>query len=257
MAAFIVPSSGAGCMSFQQTQVASISKFQKRIVSSSTRPINSCILSMKSKNEECDSTLDFNSKFVQNVKSVSAALALSLALSLTASDAAFADVPSTTPSSAFFDDAGVVQKGSAQLAEKALASLKQNTGIDVHFVVTRYFPYGEDPFEYAKELYDTWGLGEKDLVIVGGTKIARAGLYGGSEVNKLLSSDVMRSIGDETFPFKARGEKYSGAVLDVNNRLLPILYGKEDPGPPVIERESAESTFKSKEETSKSRFKYW
>mmetsp|Transcript_9541 Transcript_9541/g.20114 ORF Transcript_9541/g.20114 Transcript_9541/m.20114 type:complete len:272 (+) Transcript_9541:33-848(+) len=193
----------------------------------------------------------------ETLKSAAGALAMSSILFMMDPLAAQAAVPGTTPTTHFLDEAGVVSRSTEPLVEKALTTLQTNTGLDVHFVLTRAFPFDTEPEEYASELFSQWGLGAKDLVIVGGTKVARAGLAAGADVKNVLSVQQMESIGNETFPVNAREDKYSAAVLDVNNRILPILYGKEDPGPPKIERESAAGTFKTKQETEKSKFKYW
>eukprot|EP00184_Porphyridium_aerugineum_P008301 CAMPEP_0184691222 /NCGR_PEP_ID=MMETSP0313-20130426/128_1 /TAXON_ID=2792 /ORGANISM="Porphyridium aerugineum, Strain SAG 1380-2" /LENGTH=232 /DNA_ID=CAMNT_0027148899 /DNA_START=183 /DNA_END=881 /DNA_ORIENTATION=- len=170
---------------------------------------------------------------------------------------AYADVPDEKPTVRFIDDASAVQKTTRDMLEKSLTRIKINTGFDVHFVMVRSFPFGDDADKYAEELFKQWGLGESDVLIVGGTKVARAGFAVGSEAQKLLTPEIMTSIGTETFPFKARQEAYSSAALDVTNRIIPVLSGQQDPGPPAVQRESAEGTYKSKEETEKGRGKYW
>ncbi|KAA8498193.1 UPF0603 protein [Porphyridium purpureum] len=170
---------------------------------------------------------------------------------------ALAEVPSSKPVALLIDDANVVTKSAQPIVEKAYVTLKNNTGFEVHFVTVRSFGGTSEPNEYANDLFASWGLGDKDVLVVGGTKVARAGIAAGAEAKKLLTDDIIASIGNETFALKARQEAYTASVLDVNNRLLPILYGKADPGPPLIQRESAEGTFKTKAETEVNKTKYW
>ena len=61
-----------------------------------------------------------------------------------------------------------------------------------------------------------------------------AGIYAGSEAGQLLTKEIADSVGLETFPFKAVEEFFSTAVGDVSNRLIAVLDGKPDPGPPVV-----------------------
>lgn len=91
--------------------------------------------------------------------------------------------------------------------------------------LVRSIPYGTGPQEYAEQLYKNWNLGSKDMVIVAGIKVARAGLAAGDDVARLLPRDVAESICNETYALRAGEEAYSSAVLDVSNRLVPILNG--------------------------------
>jgi len=86
-------------------------------------------------------------------------------------------------------------------------------------------------------------------------KIAKAGICYGTQVN-YLSESMAKSIGEETYSYKAKDEQYSSAALDVSNLLLSILSNKGDPGPPQINRENNESNFKSAKNTEEQRSKY-
>jgi len=195
-------------------------------------------------------------KDMRAVATTAGALALAGALAFGNVNTALADVPDNVPKQLFLDDAGVVQKTNGGYVEKALTKLKERTGYTVHFVITRNFPPFQAPSDYAEEVFRQWDLGENDVVVIAGSKIAKAGIYAGPEAARLLTPEIGNSVGNETFPFKATEELYSTAVSDVSNRLIAVLDGKPDPGPPEIVRESGEGTFKSKEKTEKSRSKY-
>ena len=66
----------------------------------------------------------------------------------------------------------------------------------------------------------------------------------------------VKSIGEETFSFKAKEEQYSSAAIDVSNRLVSILTNKGDPGPPTLNRTNDSSNFKSAKVTEERRSKY-
>eukprot|EP00189_Rhodosorus_marinus_P009218 CAMPEP_0184753178 /NCGR_PEP_ID=MMETSP0315-20130426/43967_1 /TAXON_ID=101924 /ORGANISM="Rhodosorus marinus, Strain UTEX LB 2760" /LENGTH=273 /DNA_ID=CAMNT_0027232547 /DNA_START=562 /DNA_END=1383 /DNA_ORIENTATION=+ len=193
---------------------------------------------------------------IELISKSTAALAIAAALALGGSHSAIADVPDSIPNTFFLDDAGVVQKANGGYVEKALKKLEENTGFKVHFVITRYLPSLQDPTEYAEEVFQQWKCGANDVVIVAGSKIAKAGVYAGSDAGKLLSTEIAASIGSETFPFKAREEAFSLAANDVSNRVVAVLSGKEDPGAPKVVRESGDGTFKTKDETEKGKKKY-
>jgi uncharacterized protein len=195
----------------------------------------------------------------EDVKRGGTALAVAAAIVL-GSDAlpltAQAAFPDTAPDTLFFDEAGVVGKSSASLAAKGLASVQTRTGFNVFFVLPKSVPYGESPADYAKELFQTWNGGEKDVIVVGGTKVARAGVYAGAEAAKFVTADIAESIGTETYAQRAGEEAYGSAVLAVNNRIIPVLSGEADPGPPAIANTERVATFKTKAETNAQRGKY-
>lgn len=160
------------------------------------------------------------------------------------------------PKTLFYDEASVVPKGTTTLAEKALGSVAANTGYVVHFVVSNDIPYEETVDEYARELFSDWGGGAKDVVVVGGVKVARAGIACGEEAAKLVTKEIADSIGNETYAVRAGVESYGGAVLDVNNRLVAVLSGEADPGPPKMSSNEVVGTYKTKQETNAQRGKY-
>mmetsp|Transcript_35448 Transcript_35448/g.86346 ORF Transcript_35448/g.86346 Transcript_35448/m.86346 type:complete len:263 (+) Transcript_35448:2407-3195(+) len=151
----------------------------------------------------------------------------------------------TKPSSKVIDESGSLTNSSINYIEKSLSKLKEISGGEVYFVSIRSLPYEKTPQEYAKDLFQKWNLGEKDVVVVLANKIAKAGIYFGTEV-KTLNETSAKSIGEETYPFNAREEQYGSAAIDVNNRLVSILSNKGDPGPPNVNRNNNNSSnFKS------------
>jgi len=159
------------------------------------------------------------------------------------------------PGTNVYDESGALTKSSISYLEKAMKKVKETSGIDVYFVSVRSLPYETQPEQYAEELFQKWNLGEKDVVVVLANKIARAGIFYGNGVSS-LTNEITKSIGDETYPFKAKEEQYSSAALDVSNRLVSILSNKGDPGPPTLVRENSASNFKSAKATEQQRSKY-
>lgn len=169
---------------------------------------------------------------------------------------ALCDVPSTAPASIIYDDAGVVQKSAEQVFEKAMSTVSRNVGVNVRFVMARTLPYGETPDDYAAELFSQWSLGDADVLLVASPKLARAGAAVGAQAATRLTPAIMESICNETYALKAGDESYGAALLDVSNRLIPVLGGREDPGPPDMSAKEVVQTYKTKEETSLQRNKY-
>jgi len=208
--------------------------------------------SMNFSNENSNS-LDFNflnSKYFIN-KSVSTLISISM---LFGSVNAFA-LPDVTPKQNILDESGTLTKSSISYIEKSLAKIKDSKQTEVYFVSVRNLPYGTDPQEYAKDLFQKWNLGQNDVIVILVNKLAKAGIYYGNQVST-LTDEIVRSICNETYTFKAKDEQYSSAALDVNNRLVSILLEKGDPGAPSINRTNNSSNFKTAKKTEESRSKY-
>lgn len=105
------------------------------------------------------------------------AMALALLTTVTTADMARAEFPDTPPAAVFFDEANVVPAASESQIVKSLTKLGDSTGLTVRFVMVRAMPYGTLPQEYAEELFGDWGLGDKDVLFVGGSKVARGGTW--------------------------------------------------------------------------------
>jgi uncharacterized membrane protein YgcG len=188
-------------------------------------------------------------------KNVKKFLPIFISLNLIGSPFLVDAVPEQKPTTNVVDESGSLTKSSISFIQKSLSNLKEAGSGDVYFVSIRSLPFEQTPQEYAKELFDKWGLTQKDVVVVLANKIAKAGIYYGNEVNS-LSEKTVKSIGEETYSFKAKEEQYGSAAIDVNNRLVSILSNKGDPGPPQINRNNTASNFKSAKKTEEQRSKY-
>lgn len=196
---------------------------------------------------------------LQNMSDGASRVALGTAAAAMLSVATFpalADVPTMAPDAGLFDDAAIVQKGSVQLFNKASTNIKVRNGYTVRFVMLKALPYGDTPDDFAKELAQDWSLGDSDVLFVASPKLARAGVFVGDKAGERLTKDIAESIANETYAVAAGEEKYGSAVLDVSNRLIPVLAGDADPGPPVVEIREVVQTYKTKAETSNDRTKY-
>jgi uncharacterized protein len=164
-------------------------------------------------------------------------------------------LPETKPEVTIVDDSGALTKSSISFLEKNSQKVTDVNGTKLYIVSLRTLPYGEDVNEYTKSLFSKWGLKENEVLAVLVNKIAKGSVYAGSEI-KGLNESVIKSIGEETFSFKARDEQYSSAAIDVSNRLVSILTNKGDIGPPSLNKINDSSNFKSAKVTEERRSKY-
>jgi len=164
-------------------------------------------------------------------------------------------VPDANSGQKVIDESGNLTKSSISYIEKSLDKVKETSQTNVYFVSVRNLAYGVDPQAYAKDLFQKWGLGDKDVIVVLVNKLAKAGIFYGSQVNG-LSDELVQSICNDTYAFKAKAEQYSSAALDVNNRLVSLLLEKGDIGVHSSNKINNSSNFKTAKKTEESRTKY-
>lgn len=181
--------------------------------------------------------------------------AAALAL-ISTSNPALAEAPQSKPDALIFDEPSLIQKSSQSLFTKAMGNIRDKKGYTVRFVMLKSLPYGETPDEFASELAQQWALSDTDVLFVASPKLARAGVYVGEKAATLLTPEIAESVANETFAIAAGDERYGSAILDVSNRLIPVLSGEADPGPPQVKLNEVVQTYKTKEETKSDRKKY-
>jgi uncharacterized protein len=81
----------------------------------------------------------------------------------------------------------------------------------------------------------------------------------GEEVKPLLTDSIAESVVSETMGIPIRdGNKYNQAFVDASDRLLAVLSGEPDPGPPeVTETVQVEGTFTKAEDTDQGNATAW
>jgi uncharacterized membrane protein YgcG len=164
-------------------------------------------------------------------------------------------LPEIKPEKLIIDDSGILTKSSLSFLEKNSQKVLEVSSSKLYIVSIRSLPYGEDLSEFTKNIFSKWELKNNDVLVVLVNKIAKGTIYAGSDI-KGLNETVIKSIGEETFSYKAKEEQYSSAAIDVSNRIVSILTNKGDPGPPSINRINDSSNFKSAKVTEERRSKY-
>jgi len=166
-------------------------------------------------------------------------------------------IPDVNPGISVLDDSNNLTKSSISFIKNSFykKSKMKKKKIDIYFVSVRSLPYGQEPQEFARELFQKWNLGENNVLVVLVNKLAKAGISYGNQITT-LPDEIVKSICEETYTYKAKDEQYSSAALDVNNRLVSILLEKGDIGAPSFKLSSTSSNFKTAKKTEESRSKY-
>ncbi|OKH25753.1 photosystem II repair protein Psb32 [Chroogloeocystis siderophila] len=161
------------------------------------------------------------------------------------------------------DQAEVISRINEGKIGSALEDLAKDTGNEVRFVTIRRLDYGETIDSFTQKLFSKWfptleAQANQTLLVID-TLTNNTAIRTGDKVKALLSDDTAQSVVTETVPAPLReGEKYNQAFLDASDRLVAVLSGKEDPGPPQLAQNvSVEGTFKAKDETDTGNATIW
>ncbi len=131
----------------------------------------------------------------------------------------------------------------------------QTTGQEIRMVAVRRLDYGETIDSLADEIFTTWYPSVEEqasqTLLVMDTLTNNAALRTGKTAAETVTSDIAESIVESTVSYNLRkGNKYNQAFLDSADRLVAVLSGEVDPGPPAIEEEiQVEGTFTKAEDT--------
>jgi uncharacterized protein len=161
------------------------------------------------------------------------------------------------------DQADVLSRLNEAKISSALENLANQTGNEVRIVTFRRLDYGETAETFANKLFEKWfatpdAQANQTLLVID-TLSSGTAIRTGDKAKSLLTDDIAKSVVAETVLAPLRsGEKYNQAFVDASDRLVAVLSGKPDPGPPQIaETVNVEGTFKKAEETDTGNATIW
>jgi uncharacterized protein len=164
------------------------------------------------------------------------------------------DFPSNPSETWVFDQAEVISVSNEGKLSDILEDLAENTGKEVRMVAIRRLDYGETIDSFADQLFRKWfptseAQADQTVLIID-SLTNNIAIRTGENVKAIMSDQVADSVAQETTAYPLRqGSKYNQAFLESSDRLVAILSGKADPGPPTLQSFNTESTFAKAEET--------
>jgi uncharacterized protein len=153
------------------------------------------------------------------------------------------------------DQAGILSRITRGEISGKLEELAKETGNEVRFVTIHRLDYGETIESFTDQLFNKWfpnPEAQANQVVLALDNVTNsAALRAGNGLQPFLPEETATSISQETVMVPLRnGNKYNQAFLDASDRLMAILSGQPDPGPPAIEvNVQTEGTFAKAEET--------
>jgi uncharacterized protein len=173
------------------------------------------------------------------------------------------DIPELAADTWVIDQGDVISRINEGKISDELANLAKETGKEVRFITIRRLDYGETAETFVKAIFSKWFPTEEaqanQILLLLDVLTNNNAIITGSNVKTLMSDDIANSVVSETLMVPLRdGNKYNQAFIDTTDRLVPVLSGQPDPGPPqIIDKVQVERTFKKPEETDQGNSTAW
>ncbi|MEB3215112.1 MAG: TPM domain-containing protein [Nostocales cyanobacterium 94392] len=203
----------------------------------------------------------------KNIAKLILSLAIMIFVSLVFAVPAFAtgvyNIPNLTSDTWIVDEADLISRFNEGRISSAFDELAKQTGNEVRIVTIRRLDYGETPDSFTKALFEKWfptkeAQANQTLLTIDSVTNGTA-IITGDQVKSVMSDDIAKSIASETVLVPLRnGNKYNQAFLDAQERLVTVLSGEPDPGPPEVTNEvQVEGTFTKAGETNRGNATAW
>jgi uncharacterized protein len=161
------------------------------------------------------------------------------------------------------DKADVLSRLSEGKLSGTLDALATKTGKEVRMVTIHRLDYGETAESFTDSLFKKWfptpeAQANQALLVID-TLTNNAAIRTGEAVKSILPDDIAESVATETLIVPIRdGNKYNQGLLDASTRIVAVLSGEPDPGPPVVEENvQVAGTFTKAEETDTKNSTIW
>lgn len=151
------------------------------------------------------------------------------------------------------DSAEAISRATENKLDNQLSNLAQQTGNEVRMVVINRLDYGETIESLAEQIFTKWYPTPEEqanqTILVIDTLSNRTAIQSGEESQNLLTNAISDSIVKETVVEPLKDLQYNQALIDASDRIVAVLSGQEDPGPPEVKELNVEGTFATAEET--------
>ncbi len=166
---------------------------------------------------------------------------------------------SASDGSWFIDEAEQVSRINEGKITSSLKQLAQQTGNEVRFVTIHRLDYGETVQSFADQLLARWfptaEAQANQTVIVLDDLTNTIGISVGEATAAVLTDDIAQSVVGETMKVPLlKGNQYNQSFLNASDRLVAVISGEPDPGPPEYDDTlDTDRNFATAEETEETR----
>jgi uncharacterized protein len=173
------------------------------------------------------------------------------------------EMPEAAPESRILDQSEILSRISETQIGGQLDDLAKKHNQEVYIATVRRLDYEVTIDSFSQDLFKRWfptpeEQANKTLLTIDSLTDNTA-IISGPEAKALLTEAIATSIIKETIPVPLKdGNRYNQAFADASDRMIQVLSGQEDPGPPEIkDTVNVESTFATPEETKESNAITW
>ena len=151
------------------------------------------------------------------------------------------------------DQADTLSRATEVKLDGMLENLASSTGNEVRMLTIRRLDYDLTIDSFADEVFTKWYPSPEEqtnqALLVMDTLTNRTALRAGENLQSLLTPEIAQSVLKETMVVPLKNLQYNQAFVDAGDRMIAVLSGQEDPGPPVVQELNIEGTFSTAEET--------
>ncbi|AFZ47157.1 protein of unknown function DUF477 [Cyanobacterium stanieri PCC 7202] len=151
------------------------------------------------------------------------------------------------------DEADTLSRATEAKLDGMFDQLAHSTGTEVRVITLRRLDYGATIDSFTDDVFQKWyptpEEQENQVLLTLDTLTNRSGLRIGASLQNLLTPDIAESVVKETVGYALKNQQYNQAIVDAGDRMIAVLSGQEDPGPPEIQELNIEGTFSTAEET--------
>lgn len=153
------------------------------------------------------------------------------------------------------DTADAISNANESKLTNTFQQLAEETGQEVRMVAIRRLDYGETVDSLAEKIFQDWyptaEAKTNQTLLVLDTLTNNVAFRSGDSARELVNREIAESLVNDTVGYNIRnGNKYNQAFIEAGDRLVAVLSGQEDPGPPEMDDEiQIEGTFTRAEDT--------
>jgi len=173
------------------------------------------------------------------------------------------EIPDLPEDTWVLDKAEILSRSTEGKLSTTFSEIAAQSGLETRVVTIHRLDYEETIEGFTDKLFKRWfptaaeQANQTLLVIDNVTN--NTGIRTGEKVKQLMSDAIATSVAQETvlIPLK-EGNKYNQAFLGAGDRLVAVLSGQTDPGPPEVkDTVMVEGTFATPEKTKESNATVW
>ncbi|MCS6958982.1 MAG: TPM domain-containing protein [Pseudanabaenaceae cyanobacterium SKYGB_i_bin29] len=136
------------------------------------------------------------------------------------------------------DFADVISSATEGEISRKLDGIEKATGKAVRFITVPRIDFGQPAQEFLEEVFAKWfpdpEAGKNQALVLIAAQDHRTAWQAGEEIQSILTPDFLNSVTEETMLPPVQAARFNQALQDGAKRLLAVLAGEPDPGPPVV-----------------------